>query len=433
MNKGMALKYFNRLAFIISIITTFTLFNSGCSSRNGSPVMLGDSTLIYLPKSENGLNAKITLGKKLSRKTGNPVDAGTIFTLQDQAKLYAAVELENRASFNKKELMLHVDWISPTGYSFYKKRTDLQPEDSTNTITSSISVSPEKRRTGEYKVRVYLFRELIAEKKFYLFEAVKDTSLITTENITGKVKATITFCKKFDEKTGKPVGSGKVFTIGSNAKVTAIINFEIKDTSGQKAIKFYADWIGPDDSSFFRKKLSITSPDSTVISSVSIAPEKRKPGKYFLRIYHSGNLVAEEYFELAKQIKKQAVPEAKAEVVSSEIILCSKLSKKTGKPVSAGTVFTIKDNAKVKAVVNIEMKKIKANEQMIFYFDWIGPDGKSFYKKRMVYTTSTPLFTLTNSISASPDKREPGTYTLRFSFGKKIIAEKKFELIAQTK
>jgi len=70
---------------------------------------------------------------------------------------------------------------------------------------------------------------------------------------------------------------------------------------------------------------------------------------------------------------------------------------------------------------------------MKFYFDWIGPDGKSFYKKRVVYTTSNPFFTVSNSISISPEKRQPGTYTLQVTFRKKIIAEQKFELVAQTK
>ncbi|MCK7520722.1 MAG: hypothetical protein MZV64_24990 [Ignavibacteriales bacterium] len=83
------------------------------------------------------------------------------------------------------------------------------------------------------------------------------------------------------------------------------------------------------------------------------------------------------------------------------------------------TTFTIKDKAKVKAVVSIEKQDIKTNEQMKFYFEWIGPDGKSFYKKRVVYTTSNPFFTISNSISITPEKRQPGNYTLQSNFSQK--------------
>jgi hypothetical protein len=87
----------------------------------------------------------------------------------------------------------------------------------------------------------------------------------------------------------------------------------------------------------------------------------------------------------------------------------------------------------VKAVVSIEKQDIKTNEQMKFYFNWIGPDGKSFYKKRIVYTTSNPFFTISNSISITPEKRLPGKYKLRVSYSKKIIAEQKFELVLPEK
>ncbi len=70
---------------------------------------------------------------------------------------------------------------------------------------------------------------------------------------------------------------------------------------------------------------------------------------------------------------------------------------------------------------------------MKFYFNWIGPTGKVFYKKRVVYTTSNPSFSISSSISITPEKRQPGTYTLQVVFHKKIIAEQKFELVAETK
>jgi hypothetical protein len=133
------------------------------------------------------------------------------------------------------------------------------------------------------------------------------------------------------------------------------------------------------------------------------------------------------------EVRKDIKPKIKTEIVKANIILCRKVSKKSGKPIGEGTIFTIKEKAKVKAIVNFEKQDIKTNEQLKFYFKWIGPDGKSFYKKRVVFTTSNPSFTISNSISITPEKRQPGTYILQVVFHKKIIAEQKFELLTPTK
>ena len=223
--------------------------------------------------------------------------------------------------------MFHIDWIDFSGKSFYKKRIDISPSDSSSRIISSISITPEKRKTGNYLVRIYLFRELIAEKNFQLVE-------LKTDSASVKKKSKSVDKIKTDEKVRK---------------------------------------------------------------------------------------------------RKNIKPEVNTESIKAALVLCRKVSKKTGNPIGVATTFTIKNEAKVKAVVNIEKKDIKTNEQMKFYFDWIGPDGKSFYKKRVVYTTSNPFFTISNSISITPEKRQPGNYTLTVSFRKKIIAEQNFELIAQSK
>jgi hypothetical protein len=45
------------------------------------------------------------------------------------------------------------------------------PADTVSTITGSISITPDKRPPGEYLLQVYLFDEVIAEKKFELKSA----------------------------------------------------------------------------------------------------------------------------------------------------------------------------------------------------------------------------------------------------------------------
>jgi hypothetical protein len=315
------------MSLAVCITTILIICISGCSSRREKPVVLNDSTIVYPSKSDNGIQHKITLSNKISKKTGKPIKPGTKFKLQEQAKLYANVDLESQVSLKVSELMFHIDWIDSSGNSFYKKRIDFSPDDSSSSITSSISISPQKRQTGNYSVRLYLFRELIAEKKFHLVKSMTDSAIV-------------------------------------------------------------------------KKKSK---------SEIQNKPEKKV------------------------KVKKTIKPKVKIENIKASIILYRKVSKKTGKPIGTDTTFTIKDSANVKALVSIEKQDIKTNEQLKFYFDWIGPDGKSFYKKQVVYTTSSPLFTISNSISITPEKRQPGTYILQVTFRKKIIAEQKFELTVQTK
>lgn len=321
MNKKIFRKYLGGKFLAVCITAVLFFCISACSGRKDKPVILNDSTIVYSSISETGNQPKITLNNKISKKTGKPIKPNSVFELKDYSKLYASVDLQE--SENKRDLMFHIDWIDSSGNSFYRKRIDISPSDSSSRIISSISITPEKRKTGKYLVRVYSFRELIAEKKFQLVEA-------KTDSISTKKKKT--------EST---------------------------------------------------KKQSVKKEDK----------------------------------------KKKIKPIVKVENITANITLCRYISKKTGKLIGTDSSFTIKDKGKVKAVVNIENRDIKTNQQMSFYFEWIGPDGKSFYRKKVVYTTSNPSFTISNSISITPEKRLPGNYNLRITYRKKIIAEKKFELV----
>ena len=425
-----------RSILILFLVTLLQLILAGCSERIETPTKGEDSTIVYPSKSIDGIEAKITFCEKVSKKTGDPIKAGTVFPIKENTKVSAVIDLNNRESYRGKLLMFHVDWLDSSGHSLFKKRIDLPTNDSSSTLISSINISPDKRQPGYYFLRVYLFRELIAEKSFTLTATNKDSTNIDYQKIADNIKAEVTFCKSLSKKTGKTIGEGKVFTIKNKAKVLAIVNLKEIDTGSNQPLTFFADWIAPNDSSFYRKKFNISPGDSliSILSSISIAPEKRQPGNYRFRFYLFEKLITERNFELVKSDSKTKIIESKKEVESliAKVVLCKKVSEKTGKPIGADTTFTIKEEAKVKAIVSIEKQEIKTNEQMKFYFNWIGPDGKSFYKKQVIYTTSNPFFTISNSISITPEKRQPGTYILRVSFRKKLIAEQKFELVAKT-
>jgi len=278
------------LFLIILLITALP----GCSSRNETPTINEDSTIVYSPKQPGGITAEITLCRKVEKKTGKRIGEGTVFTIKDKAKIYAFFLIENRKIFDEKEMMFHVEWIGPGGKSFYRKRIDLFADDFSSTINSTISIIPGKRQQGSYNVRLFLFREVIAEKRFHLLDYVP---------ITGKefdITSNITLCRKIGKKTGKRIGAGTVFTIKKKAKVRAIIDLENRDDYLDKELKFKVEWIGPNGKSFYTKKIDLSPADSssTIKSSISITPKKRQPGNYIFRIYLYKTLLEEKKFEL---------------------------------------------------------------------------------------------------------------------------------------
>jgi len=267
---------------------------SGCSSRNETPTYNEDSTIVYSPNQPDAITAKITLCRKVGKKTGKRIGTGTVFTIKEKAKIHAFFDLENRKSFADKEMMFHIEWIGPDDKSFYRKRIDLLQHDSSSTINSSISITPGKRQQGCYNVRLFLFRELIAVKRFELRDYVPMTG------IEFDITANITLCRKVGKKTGKRIGEGTVFTIKKKAKVRAIIDLENRDEYLDHEMKFKIEWIGPNGKSFYKKKIDLSpgNSSSTIKSSISVTPKKRKPGNYIFRIYIYKTLLAEKKFEL---------------------------------------------------------------------------------------------------------------------------------------
>lgn len=289
MEKGkvIALNTFLILALFIAV--------SSCSSRLETPVTEGDSTITYPSKKANDISARITLCRKVDKKTGERIGTGSVFTLREKANLRAYVDLENCNSYGDKELMFHFDWIGPNGKTFYLKRFDLAPGDSTSTISSSVSISPEAREEGDYKLRIYYFRELIAEKEFEILPKFQFDS-VHGDELTTK----ITLYRKKSKKTGKLIGEGTSFKIKNKAKVRALIEIENRFAYGKQELVFSYDWIGPDGKSFYGKRLDFYPNDSTstIKSSISIPPDKRDPGKYSFRLYIYDDLIAEKEFEL---------------------------------------------------------------------------------------------------------------------------------------
>jgi hypothetical protein len=263
---------------------------AGCSDRDSEPVILPDSTIVYPSKKADGISAIITLSRNLGQKSGKQSAIATVFPLKENESVYAVIELENRLNNMRRELMFHIDWIGPEGKSVYLKRADLSADDSTSVLVSSISVSPDKRPPGKYLLRIYLFRELIAEKYFEL----------RNEAEVEKVFSDIIFFKSVDKESGEMKGIDTIFEIKKKGLLRAQITLENLHIYQDEELPVRLEWIGPGGESFYSKKINILTADtlSSIAGSISITPDKREPGEYFLRVYLFDEIVGEKRFVL---------------------------------------------------------------------------------------------------------------------------------------
>jgi hypothetical protein len=143
---------------------------SGCSERIETPAMAADSTLVFPAKHPGDIECRITFASKSkpSKKTGKRRGVSRDFEIEEKARVYAFVDIRNQFARGDDELSFHLVWLKPNDKTAFKKRIEYTPSDADTTLKSSFSIYPGKRTPGTYKLRVYLFRELIAEKSFRL-------------------------------------------------------------------------------------------------------------------------------------------------------------------------------------------------------------------------------------------------------------------------
>ncbi len=150
---------------------------SGCSTRSSDPVLAPDSTWVYPGKQAGDIDARITFADKArtSKKTGKRLGVTNTFEVGVDEKAYAFADLSNPFARGDRVLNFHLVWVNSQDRTIFKKKVDYQPSDSLTTLSSALSLPPGKRAPGPYKFRVYLFRELIAEKSFTLTgEAIQE-------------------------------------------------------------------------------------------------------------------------------------------------------------------------------------------------------------------------------------------------------------------
>jgi len=282
------------MPFLISLLF---LAGTGCGSRDEKPVTLAGSTISYPPKKADGVSAKISLFRKIDRKSGKRIGEGRVFTIMEKSRVHAKADIQNLSLKRERELLFHFNWVGPNGKSLFKKRIIILANDSLLDISSTISILPATRQPGNYKIQLYFFRELIAEKNFELFPEFSPASFYRDKN-----QPQIVLLKKADRKTGNGIDGDAVFEIGKKEKVHALFNLGDRMDYGARELLFRFEWYGEDTIAFYRKRIRLSAgdPSSTITSSISTAPGKRKEGKYSVKLFLFNKQIAEKKFVLLK-------------------------------------------------------------------------------------------------------------------------------------
>lgn len=168
-----------RIGWILvgGLIVGAVILPSGCSTRTSDPTLAPDSTWVYAGKKPGDLDARITFAdkSKTSKKTGKRLGVTNTFEVGKDEKVYAFADLQNQYARGNRTLHFHMVWLDPEDETIYKKQVAYQPSDSLTTLSSTLSLPVGKRAPGAYMFRLYLFRELIAEKGFILLgEAIEE-------------------------------------------------------------------------------------------------------------------------------------------------------------------------------------------------------------------------------------------------------------------
>lgn len=130
-------------------------------------VLAPDSAITPLPTSPETPQADSVSTPIPPKAPLQPPDE-RVFELEEGARVQAYVKIANPYGRGKRPVMFHTVWLNPEGKRVFKRMTEWAPNDTSQVITTSLTISPAKRTAGRYTLHVYLFRELIAEKSIEL-------------------------------------------------------------------------------------------------------------------------------------------------------------------------------------------------------------------------------------------------------------------------
>jgi hypothetical protein len=114
--------------------------------------------------------AKKRAGSSRLDTTTRSKDAPPLFMPADGHSVEAEVTLAGLEP--GKEEVVHLVWLKPDGQELFRKVLEFVPEGDTESLKSSIGISPDRERDpGKYAFKVYRHRRLLTSRVFEIGEA----------------------------------------------------------------------------------------------------------------------------------------------------------------------------------------------------------------------------------------------------------------------
>lgn len=138
------------------------------------------------------------------------------------------------------------------------------------------------------------------------------------------------------------------------------------------------------------------------------------------------------YSDEAKLVDSHTLvyPAKDANGPNPDLHLYRKMDKKIGRRMGEGYQFTQMVDSRIQADLELQGYGPGAGKEWLIHFDWSGPDGKTFYLKRMEIPQSDSLLRVNSSISLSPIVRDTGEYCLVIYLFRERVLEKRFRVMA---
>lgn len=276
-----------RCLFTYTIL--FFLFIAGCAPKSSDH----SSGNKGLPDDRGKGQAKISLYKAGSQSQA--ISADSVFSINDDDYLHAQVILKEDQKNDISPGMYHLVWVGPDGEAFFTKRIDVIDTVAPYIPESSISLPSDKRQPGKYCLKVYDFREPLAEKYFRLIPAGE-----INPELAAKFLPEIVLDDHSENHSDNKDFENPVFTLREHGWLRAGIRLNLPAGLKNGICDFVISWSGPDGEPFFTKEFAVKTGKSRVVlqSSISIPPGKRDPGKYNISLLLQDELLAKKQFSL---------------------------------------------------------------------------------------------------------------------------------------
>lgn len=397
---------------IITLILTF-----GCSTRQTTPVISENNTICYPATNASQPSVNIILADEFLKSTKQPYFIGQRFPIADNEMVHMIANVDFIKKEKSRSHLFHIEWLNQDGTHLFTKEINYKLNDTTAILYSGINSG--NRTAGKYKVRIYYFRVLIAEKDFFLVPE-KDY----TDSLIEHFGASIIFGERFNKKNNELINVDTCFYEGAKKWVNALVRFKNEPKFEGVQIKYKMEWIDPNDSIIYSKKIVKNENEElhTLRSAISVGHKMRLPGNYTVRVYLFEKCIVKNNFILRPEKKMEHL-----NIGTIPINLSVGKSRKNSQQVTLDSRIFVRKGEKMYA--SIDFSKAQIDPSKSLKLQWLNSEQEILFEKKLASSEFNNSLVVKSSITLRKHKLKSGTCMLRIIYRNRIVAETTFIVV----